>query len=549
MKRLYGLLSAMIVLTLLVFPVAPLHAGDTNGKWGLGLHGGVYKLVITDHSDEWTLGWLANASLKYGITSHVSIGAEGSWMQTYLADLSEGSKMDDGADLTTTNVPDGPRQRAYVGGLFAEYHFMPEKSWSPYVFAGPGIYIWSWTDKDGNTLLSDDPALDDNASSSDPRIGTRIPPLDLDGNPYELKDQELYAMAGLGLEVFPSQSVSFELGAKFRYLTHLLTSFKDEKDVVGSDDPDQLDLPRGVVEAFAGLTIHFGGEKCPPSTCTASGNPTSGPSPLTVQFNGTPTGGCPDYTYAWNFGDDGTSSEQNPSHTYETMGDYFATLTVTDSKGNTSQNSVSIAVGCPRITITASGNPTSGEAPLTVNFMGSAGGGCPAITYAWDFGDGSTSTEQNPSHTYQAVGNYTATLTATDSKKGTSQKTVSITASADEFVPTPDKPVILQGVNFEFDKSVLLEESKQILDRVAASLIAHPEVKIEVGGHCDSDGSDEYNLGLSDRRAKAVRDYLIKKGVPATRLTSKGYGESQPIADNNTAEGKAKNRRVELKRM
>jgi outer membrane protein OmpA-like peptidoglycan-associated protein len=266
-----------------------------------------------------------------------------------------------------------------------------------------------------------------------------------------------------------------------------------------------------------------------------------------VQFNGFPSGGCPDYTYTWNFGDGGTSSEQNPTYTYPMMGDYFASLTVTDSKGNTSQNSISITVNCPRLTSIASGNPTSGTAPLMVEFKGSADGGCPPVTYKWDFGDGSTSTEQNPSHSYEPVGNYTASLTVTDSKKGTSQKTVSIMAS-DEFVPTPEKPVILTGINFEFDKAVLLPSSLQILDRVAASLIVHPDVSVEVGGHCDSDGSDEYNLMLSDRRAKAVRDYLIKKGVPATRLTARGYGESQPIADNNTAEGKAKNRRVELKR-
>jgi len=72
--------------------------------------------------------------------------------------------------------------------------------------------------------------------------------------------------------------------------------------------------------------------------------------------------------------------------------------------------------------------------------------------------------------------------------------------------------VILEGINFEHDKAVLLASSMDILDRVAASLVEHPEVKVEVGGHCDADGSDAYNRRLSDRRAKAVRDYLVKKG-------------------------------------
>jgi outer membrane protein OmpA-like peptidoglycan-associated protein len=530
----------MTVLICLVLPVNPLLGADTSGKWGLGLHGGVYKLVLTDHSDAWTPGWLANADVKYGLTPRFSIGVEGSWMQTYLADLSEGTKMEDGAGVSFDKVADGPRQSAYVAGLFGEYRFMEDSNWSPYVSAGAGVYLWKWTDKDGNTLLSDDAALDD-----PDMVGTHIPAEDLAGDPYELKDQELYGMVGLGLEFFPADMLSLELGAKFRYLTHLLTDFKDDQDIVGSD-PGELDLPQGIVEVFAGLTFHFGG-KCPPSTTTAAGNPSSGAAPLTVQFDCSAAGGCPDYTYDWNFGDGGTSSEQNPSYTYQERGDYLATLTVTDSKGNLAQNTVSVKVSCPAMTSKASANPTSGTAPLTVSFEGTVSGGCPPATYAWDFGDGSTSSDRNPSHTYEAEGNYTVSLTATDSEGGTSLSMISV-AAAEEFVPTPEKPVVLKGVNFEYDKAVLLVESTQILDRVATSLLAHPDVNIEVGGHCDSDGSNEYNLKLSDRRAKAVRDYLIKKGVPATQMTARGYGETEPIADNATVEGRASNRRVELKR-
>ncbi|RPH54783.1 MAG: OmpA family protein [Acidobacteria bacterium] len=140
-------------------------------------------------------------------------------------------------------------------------------------------------------------------------------------------------------------------------------------------------------------------------------------------------------------------------------------------------------------------------------------------------------------------------MTVTDSKGATSQAgTVGVTAAA-PFIPTPEKPVVLEGVNFETNKATLLEGAANILDRVAESLIAHPEVNVEVGGHTDSDGSVSYNLKLSQQRANTVRDYLAKIGVPAAQLTAKGYGEAQPIADNKTPEGKATNRRVELKRM
>ncbi|MFO7914554.1 MAG: PKD domain-containing protein, partial [Candidatus Krumholzibacteriales bacterium] len=474
-----------------------------DGKVGLGLYGGAYKLVLTDHSDLWTPGWLAGADLKYGLTPGFAIGIEGSWMQTYLADLSEGTRMQDGAGLTFENVNDGPRQRAYVTGLFAEYRFMADKRVSPVLFAGPGIYFWKWADKDGNTLFSDDPAL----------AVAYLPQTDKAGNAYELKDQELYLMGGAGMELSVTQSLSLELGAKFRYLTHLLSDFTDDKDIVGSD-PGQLDLPKGIVELYTGVTFYFGGKECPPLFCTASGNPTSGQAPLAVQFNGSHRGGCPDYTYAWNFGDGGTSNEKNPSHTYYSEGNYSASLTVTDSKNTSSENSVYVTVECPKLVVTASGDPTSGTAPLSVKFDGSATGGCPNYTFAWDFGDGKTSNERNPIHVYRTEGDYTALLTVTDSKNNTQQKSVSIKSSAEEYIPTPEKPLVLQGVKFEFDKSTLTADSRKILDRVAASLLAHPEVKVEVGGHTDSVGSEEYNRNLSEQRAKAVRDYLVNKGVP-----------------------------------
>jgi OOP family OmpA-OmpF porin len=84
---------------------------------------------------------------------------------------------------------------------------------------------------------------------------------------------------------------------------------------------------------------------------------------------------------------------------------------------------------------------------------------------------------------------------------------------------------------------------------VAASLKTLPDVKVEVAGHCDWIGSEAYNQKLSIQRAEAVRDYLIKNGVKAESLTFIGYGETKPLADNKTDEGRALNRRVELRRI
>jgi len=82
------------------------------------------------------------------------------------------------------------------------------------------------------------------------------------------------------------------------------------------------------------------------------------------------------------------------------------------------------------------------------------------------------------------------------------------------------------------------------LNDVAAALAAQPALNVEIQGHTDSIGSAAYNLNLSQRRADSVRSYLVDKGVSAAALTAKGYGKTQPIASNDTAEGRAQNRRV-----
>jgi len=106
---------------------------------------------------------------------------------------------------------------------------------------------------------------------------------------------------------------------------------------------------------------------------------------------------------------------------------------------------------------------------------------------------------------------------------------------------------ILKGVNFDFDKDTLRPDAKPILDEAAAVMQRYPEIKVEIGGHTDSVGSDEYNRDLSDRRARTVMDYFISKGVDAGRLSSKGYGEAAPVTGNESASGRAQNRRVEMR--
>jgi outer membrane protein OmpA-like peptidoglycan-associated protein len=115
-----------------------------------------------------------------------------------------------------------------------------------------------------------------------------------------------------------------------------------------------------------------------------------------------------------------------------------------------------------------------------------------------------------------------------------------------EIVEGKARPVILKGVTFQSGRSALTPQSYQVLDEVAASLVANPTVRIEIAGHTDSTGVRARNISLSQARAAAVRAYLATKGVAGDRLVAKGYGPDRPLASNKTPSGRAQNRRVEL---
>ncbi len=106
---------------------------------------------------------------------------------------------------------------------------------------------------------------------------------------------------------------------------------------------------------------------------------------------------------------------------------------------------------------------------------------------------------------------------------------------------------VLRGVNFDNDSAELSAEARAALDETVATLKRHPNLKVEIAGHTDSRSTPEYNQALSERRAQAVLDYFVRQGIPATNLTARGYGQMQPIAENYSDAGRARNRRVELR--
>jgi outer membrane protein OmpA-like peptidoglycan-associated protein len=111
----------------------------------------------------------------------------------------------------------------------------------------------------------------------------------------------------------------------------------------------------------------------------------------------------------------------------------------------------------------------------------------------------------------------------------------------------PESKWILNGVQFETSSDKIKSESAAVLDDAAQTLKANEHVVVEIQGHTDNMGDDSFNQDLSQRRAIAVKNYLTQKGIGAQRLEARGYGEKNPIADNNSSSGRAQNRRIEFK--
>ena len=119
-------------------------------------------------------------------------------------------------------------------------------------------------------------------------------------------------------------------------------------------------------------------------------------------------------------------------------------------------------------------------------------------------------------------------------------------AEAKPVAAVVEQKIVLRGIQFDFDKSNIKPEFQPILDEAVSTLKAKPEIKVVIAGHTDSVGTAQYNMVLSNQRAKAVHNYFVSKGIATGRLQTVGHGLDDPIASNATADGRAMNRRVEL---
>src|SRR6267143_1760226 len=209
-----------------------------------------------------------------------------------------------------------------------------------------------------------------------------------------------------------------------------------------------------VVSGDSSMSDIFGSVVPLPLAASFTYLPTTPIASTLVSFTGVVSGGTPPYTYSWAFGDGGTGTGLTTSHTYSTAGNYAVTLTVADSVAGSARSTQTVSV-LPVPALSASftfspSQPTSGQ---SVTFASTASGGLSPYTYSWNFGDGGTSTSQNPSHTFTNSGTFTVSLNVTDSALTRVPTSQSITISlpgtlAATFTISPVLPISGQSVTF-----------------------------------------------------------------------------------------------------
>lgn len=160
-------------------------------------------------------------------------------------------------------------------------------------------------------------------------------------------------------------------------------------------------------------------------------------------------------------------------------------------------------------------------------------------------GDGLSDSEEVLKYKTNALNKDTDGGTVDD---GTEVKRGTDPLNADDDVVKIGVPIILEGITFDVAKATIKPESELTLMKALKTLQTYEDISVEIGGHTDSDGSAKSNQKLSEARAESVKAWLVNKGIDASRISTKGYGEDKPIADNKTKEGKQKNRRIEFTR-
>jgi len=492
---LFGVAVLVLTLSVASYPV------EMKGMVGLSAQGGVWKPVLTDHSDFWIVGPHGGVTLKYGILKNLAIGVTGTYAYTWEADLTD--KGEDGAGFTFSKKDSARTYENIMIEAAAYYYFMPEKKFTPYIFGGGGISIWKVKNYKGEQewFFPEKEGLADSV---------------------EIKDQEITALVGAGIEYYPMENLGINIGGRFHYLTGLLTSFTDDKDVVGTEE-GELDLPRGIPEAFAGITYYFGKPKDSDKDGVADKDDQCPDTPLGCLVD---ANGCPLDT-----DNDGICDglDKCPGTPQGCRVD--ATGCPMDADADGICDGLDKCADTPKgVRVDAAGCPMDADADGVPDFKDKCAdtpegckvdeNGCPTDADMDKVCDGLDKCPNTP------VG-------------------VEVDASGCPKVKPIEEKLILH-IKYKPGSAEIDAANKTILDDLASRLMTYKDVKVEVGGYTDATGTASANKKLSQKRAEKVKEYLVSKGVVKDRITAVGYGATNFIADNATEEGRQKNRRVEI---
>lgn len=476
--------KSMLLLLLVLLVATASSANDFDEKWGAGATFGWMKLVGGDH-DYSNVDQNFGLWLRRGLFSQWSL--QGTFRYGYVRPGSPYPGEDAGLSFDSYHAY---YTTTVHGTLGARYHFAPKKPLSPYAGFHAGYIDWNVRDEDGNTDVGLMP-------DGDPVQG-----YDESGNATSLSGGSLTLGASLGMEYFFSDGISMDLAARYSYLT------SNDVDNIGTSamwGANHVDANSGLLELTFGLTMYFGGSNDRDGDGIL--NDVDACPEVAEDLDGyKDEDGCPELDNDRDgLIDDCDQCPDRP----EDMDGYQDEDGCPDPD-NDGDGVIDAHDNCPD------------EAEDLDGFQDADG--CP-----------------DPDNDGDGV------LDTADKCPGTPAGFEVDTVGC-PLVAELKTEVILEGVTFATGKAELKASSFETLDKVVESMLAWPEVAIEIQGHTDNSGSAALNRNLSRERAESVQAYLKEKGIAASRLTAVGYGENTPIATNATQEGRAINRRVELLR-
>lgn len=246
-------------------------------------------------------------------------------------------------------------------------------------------------------------------------------------------------------------------------------------------------------------------------------------------------------TNQWHFGDGNSGTGLTVQHGYEEPGSYSVRFT-TNNRQSVSQTR-SVEVLAPPEIVTINATPSTPEVGQAVSIEANVRGSQP-ITHEWNLGDGTTTSDQSPdTYIYDSPGSYTLSLQVSN-PVGTDQASISL--NVEEAYDPCEQLTSLNTVHFGFDESDLSTQAQNRLDENVNALGKCPDTNLRIDAYTDHVGSDQYNLRLSERRARSVADYYQEQGITQTRIQTRGLGKApQSCEKEDPGPGCRKNRRAE----